>query len=159
MSDFQSFRPVDEDFYNGLQLESDKIYPLPGAIGRPVHDDSRVKDSAKMDQVCYYEHVATIQHVPTKMFFVSFRETMQAMLARQRDLKLYPKWLIDTQEKQNERLIFIYLVTKHWKTVGVLKSHEDWLTDFNNPTIFDALSRFLVKKGVLDANFLCKKGI
>jgi hypothetical protein len=147
---------VNQEFLVGLQLESDTIYPLPGAWGRPTFDDPRIKDWAKSDKVCYYEHVATVQHLPSKTFYVAFRETMQAFLTRQQDMSKYPKWLIDTKEKQQERQIHIYAVYKHPKAVVNMKSHEDWCMPIKDDAIFNAISQFLVASKVIDAGILKK---
>jgi hypothetical protein len=142
---------INQEFLRELELVSDKIHPLAGATGRKLNaDDIRVADSAKVgDETCFYEHIATVKHKSTNRYFVAFRETMDAFLARQMDFEKYPKWLMDHKQKQCERNIYIYLVTRHPKTVAVMRSHEDWLVDLNDEIIFDAIA-FLAKHKIVN---------
>lgn len=151
MSNVLAKASMNEEFLLGLELLSAKIHPLAGAIGRRLDfDDPRIKDSAKVgEEVAFYEHLATIRHKGTDKYFVAFRETMDAFLARQTDLAKYPKWLMDNSQKQRERNIYIYLVKAHPKSIPIMKSHEDWLTDFNDNIIFNTIVYFLEKHGIV----------
>lgn len=148
-------RNVNPEFLHGLELTSTKIHPLPGATGRRIDNevDARLSSLAgltpKGEDVTYYEHIATVYHRPTRSFYVAFRETMDAFLARQRDPVKYPEWLMKSPEKQAERNIHIYAVKCHPSQVGVLRSHEDWLEHITNDQTFDALAYFLEKSGVV----------
>jgi hypothetical protein len=143
---------INQEFLQELELISDKIHPLAGATGRKLNtEDIRVGSAAKVgDETCFYEHIATVKHKSTNRYFVAFRETMDAFLARQMDFEKYPKWLMNNKQKQVERNIYIYLVTKHPKTIPILRSHEDWLVDFKDEMIFDAIAFFLSKHKIVN---------
>lgn len=150
-------RPLNLEFLMGLELVTTKIYPLPGATGRrqdSTQADPRLSglqgQTLPGDEVTYYEHIATVRHTPTNTFFVAFRETMDAFLARQQDPAKYPEWLMKSPEKQAERTIHIYMATRHPKSVAILRSHEDWLSHVADVAVFDALSHFLHRHHVID---------
>jgi hypothetical protein len=150
---------VNEEFLNGLELISDKIHPLAGAVGRRLNtEDVRVKNTAKMqgEEVCFYEHIATVRHKDTNQYFIAFRETMDAFLARQPNIIKYPKWLMNDKMKQSEKNIYIYLVTKHPKTLPIIRSHEDWLTDMRDELVFNAIAYFLSKHNIISDKILSK---
>lgn len=152
-------RNVNQEFLAGLTLESNKVYPLPGGSGPRVNNvvDPRLthlQGTPKGDTVCYYEHVATVRHVPTNKFFIAFRETGDALLARQQDPTKYPEWLMKDTRKQAERQIHIYMVYKHPAHVKVMNSLEDWLAHLADDSIFDSISYFLGKNGVYTGEML-----
>lgn len=151
---------VNQEFLYSLELTSDQVHPLPGAKGRKLNEeDIRVADSAKIgDESVFYEHIATVRHKASNTYYVAFRETMDAFLARQMDFKKYPLWLMNNQQKQSERNIYIYKVYKHPKTIAVLRSHEDWLMDFQDEGIFNALAFFLAKHNIIDNKALASLG-
>jgi hypothetical protein len=153
-------RPVNEEFLQGLMLIDQRIYPLQGAVyPRQGLRDPRlktiisndpslnVKDS---DTVCFYEHIATIKHAPTKTYFVAFRETMDALLAQQSDPDLFPEWLMKHPAKKTELSVFIYRVKCHPTSIPNLKSHEDWLDYVSDPLIQDTLAFFLLNNEVIN---------
>lgn len=156
MATASPFRPLNEELLAGLELVSNKVHPLAGATGRRLEnkvDDrlSGLKNQTPVgDEVTYYEHIATVRHQPTNTFFVSFRETMDAFLARQQDAAKYPEWLMKSPEKQAERMVYIYSVKCHPKSVPVMRSHEDWLSHIADVTTFDTLAYFLYRQGVID---------
>ena len=141
---------INPEFLQRLELVSDKIHPLEGSKGRKLNDeDIRVDDAAKTgDETVFYEHIATVKHKDSSSYYVAFRETMDAFLARQMDFEKYPTWLMNNTQKQAERNIYIYMVYKHPKTVAVMRTHEDWLTPINDPGIFDAIAFLLEKHGI-----------
>lgn len=150
-------RTINAEFLAGLEMVSTKVFPLAGATGR--RQDSTVTDSRLSglagqtpvgDTVTYYEHIASVRHQPTNTFFVAFRETMDAFLARQADPAKYPEWLIKSPEKQAERRVHIYMVKCHPDSVSILRSHEDWLSHVADPSIFDSLAFFLNRHQVID---------
>lgn len=162
-------RQINQEFLVQLEMVSNKIYPLPGGSGRRLINEidarlSTLKGQTPVgDVVSYYEHVATVRHKPTGKFFVAFRETMDAFLARQTDMTKYPEWLMKAPEKQQERNIHIYQVARHPSQVAVMRSHEDWLSplaqDAAGDSIFDSLTYFLSKQGVIsDEMFKTVKG-
>jgi hypothetical protein len=159
----QAFRPVNRAFLAGLEMVSTKIYPLPGGTGRRQGTgyDPRLTNLAGLtpvgENVTYYEHIATMRHKgPPEQFFVAFRETMDAFLARQTDPQKFPEWLMKSPEKQSERNVHIYVMTRHPKNVPVLHSHEDWLAQITDVSIFDTLAQFLAHHSVIDDKVLRK---
>jgi hypothetical protein len=150
-------RPVSRKFLAGLTLESTKVFPLAGGTGRrqDAQADPRLRglvgQTLKGDEVTYYEHIATVRHTPTNTFFVAFRETMDAFLARQRDPSKFPEWLMKSPEKQAERKIYVYKVTR--APAAVMTSHEQWLEPLQDQDIrvFDAIAYFLHQNRVIDA--------
>ena len=142
---------IDKEFLYSLELTSDKIYPLPGATGRKLNsEDTRVSELAKVgEESVFYEHIATVKHKKNNTYYVAFRETMDAFLARQMDFIKYPTWLMNNPQKQSERNIYIYEVYKHPKTIAVMRSHEDWLRPFENESTFDAIAYFLAKHNII----------
>lgn len=148
-------RDIDMELLLNLELVSTKVHPLPGATGRKLNiEDPRVTDSAKVgDETCFYEHIATVRHKKTHKFYVAFRETMDAFLARQMDMIKYPKWLMNNEQKQKERNIYVYEVYKHPKDL-ILRSHEDWLKPLDNDAYFDVITHFLAKNQVIDESVL-----
>lgn len=153
-------RPINTAFLAGLELTSTNVKPLPGGTGRRINNqvDPRLTgiagSTAVGDEVCYYEHIATIYHRQTGKYFIAFRETMDAFLARSTDLSKYPEWLMKSPEKQAERHVHIYMMTRLPSQVSVMRSHEDWLCDIQDTAIFDALAYFLAQNNVIDEKVL-----
>jgi hypothetical protein len=152
-------RNVNPEFLGGLTLESTKIYTLPGGLGPRINNqvDPRLKNlpgTPVGDVVPYYEHIATVRHVPTNKFFVAFRETGDALLSRQQDLTKYPEWLMKDPRKQAERNIHVYMVVKHPLNVKVMNSLEDWLAHLADDSIFESIVYFLGKQGVFSTDML-----
>ena len=142
-------RQVNQEWLAGLVIEDVKQYPLPGAYGtRQARPDERLSHLTPKyaDKVCYYMHVATIQHKPTGLFFVAFRETMDALLAAQSDPAKFPEWLMKHPVKKTELSVFIYRVK--CKPTENMHGHEDWLEYIAEPWIQDTLAYFLLQSGV-----------
>jgi hypothetical protein len=76
---------------------------------------------------------------------------MDAFLARQRDPSKFPEWLMKSPEKQAERKIYVYKVTR--APAAVMTSHEQWLEPLQDQDIrvFDAIAYFLHQNRVIDA--------
>src|SRR5690349_11945257 len=105
---------VDAQFLSQLELLDAGIYPLPGGSVRrgssTVLDvDSRltVQSPLSTDVLTFYEHVLSVRHKPTGRIYVAFRETMDALLMRQKDPALFPKWLMENPVKKTELNIHI----------------------------------------------------
>jgi hypothetical protein len=145
-------RALNAMLLHDLEMVSKKIYPLPGGTGRRWANEADPRlgnlQGLQGDQVCYYEHIASLRAPKARMYFVAFRETMDALLVRSKDLEKFPEWLMKTPTKQKERMVYIYMVTKHPNEVAVMRSHEDWLTEIGKPDLFDALAYFLYKNQV-----------
>ena len=154
-------RSVNVEFLAGLELVSNKVFPLPGGVGRrqnPTAYDPRLTHLSGLtpvgEEVIYYEHIATVRHKATNQFFVAFKETMDAFLARSTDLQKYPEWLMKQPNKQAEREIHIYLVTRTPQSVPIMRSHEDWLAHIADIGTFDTLAYFLARNDVIDEKAL-----
>ena len=90
---------------------NDPPKPLPGATVRRVWTpDARlnVQDAKDSDRITYYESIAAVRDRKTLAIYVVFRETLDALLAQQKDANKYPKWLMEHPVKQTERKIFLY---------------------------------------------------
>jgi hypothetical protein len=147
-------KDINLEVLSSLELVETRIYPLPGGTGRRWTNeiDARLSKAGLTpvgDVVTFYEHIATVRDKRTKTFYVSFRETVDAQLAREKDPTLYPEWLMKSKEKQRERLIHIYMVMKHPSTVPIIRSQDDWLATIPNDSVFDALWYFLSQNNVV----------
>ena len=105
-------RKVDLDWISQLELleVNDPPKSLPGATVRRVWTpDERlnVQDAKSTDKVCYYESVAAVRDKKTLAIYVVFRETMDAILAQQKDPDKYPKWLMEHPVKGTERKFYL----------------------------------------------------
>ena len=168
MSDLSlPFRQVNAELLSNLELESNKVYPLPGAIvARRAPPDPRLSHlktgtvsgdilgPKESDKICYYEHIATIRDKISKRFYVAFRQTMDALMLEQNDSLLYPEWLIKSSVKKTELLIYIYQVYK--VPFEGMKSHEDWLRQITDVPEFDTLAYFLLSKNVISQDMYGK---
>ena len=143
-------RPVSQEILAGLEVLDNGIYPLPGAFGRrPGALDPRLihittKDS---DVVCFYEHLATVRHRPSGIMFVAFRETMDALLMKQKDPARFPKWLMDHPVKKTELSTYIYRVKR--LPAKEMRTHEEWLEHVADTITFDTICFFLLKNGII----------
>lgn len=156
---------VNSDWVAGLELIDSKVYPLAGAmIVRPGSVDSRLSKRQPMiaggesvgpkhsDKICYYEHVATAAHRPTGMYFVAFRQTMDALLLEQQNPEKFPEWLMKDPRKQTELSIHIYRVKS--KPTNHMTSHEDWLEEIGEAWVFDSVSYFLLHQKIFQEEAL-----
>lgn len=142
--------------------------PLPGASEPRTWDvDSRLNVKPMVmggqnlgpknsDVVTYYEHVATLRHKKLKPLFVVFQETMDALLARQKDLNKYPRWLMHHDVKKTELQYFIGMAAK--KPSANSRSLDDWLVPVEEALpgadwIYDIVSWYLLKKNVIQERF------
>jgi hypothetical protein len=171
MSDVQLRDPVrniNQEFYHGLEMVSDRVYPLPGAtferVGTPDPRLSQLSPSTapQNTKLTFYEHVATVRHKSTGRFFVAFRQTMDALMKEQNDAKLYPEWLIKGDLKKTELKVYIYTV-KEFNGKPLLPSempnlstHEDWLTHIGVPWVFDSVAYFLLSNKIISQDMYGK---
>lgn len=156
-------RPINQEFLSRLEVVSNKIYPLPGAtFEREGEIDERLDLPAsnipQNTKITYFEHLATVYHASSKRYFVAFRETMDALMARQTDPIKYPKWLLDGPLKRTELKIYIYMVKETSPGVPcipskmpMLSNHEDWLVHIGDGPewLFDTISYFLLHNKVI----------
>jgi hypothetical protein len=152
-------RSLNLEVLSNLEMVDIRVYPLPGGKGRRWTNeiDPRLSSLVKTgstpigEDVVFYEHIASVRDKRTKTFYIAFRETADAQLASERDLVKYPEWLMKSNEKQRERMIFIYLVMKHPKDIPIMRSHEDWLAPIADAAIFDAVWHFLAQNHIMPA--------
>jgi len=150
-------RPINAVILAGLTLESTKVFPLAGGTGRRQNSqaDPRLSGlkalTAKGDEVTYYEHIATVRDKKNSHFYIAFRETMDAFLARQQDPTKFPEWLMKSPEKQAERKIYVYRVLR--EPTAVMTSHEQWLEPIpdGDSAVFDAIAHLLHQHHVIDS--------
>src|SRR5690242_11597149 len=96
-------RSINQEFLLGLEVMSTKIYPLPGGQCRGGQIDPRHKHLPSGEaSVNMFDHLATVRHRASNMWFVAFRQTMDALHFEQRDPTKYPSWLMDSDVKKTE---------------------------------------------------------
>lgn len=152
-------RNVNPEILANLELVDTRVYPLPGGTGRRWTNeiDPRLTALHKTggtpvgEEVVFFEHIAAVRDKKSKIFYIAFRETADAQLLRESDLKKYPEWLMKSNEKQRERMIYIYWVKKHPSTIPILRSQEDWLAPIEDVPTFDAVWHFLARNNIVPA--------
>lgn len=152
-------RNVSQEILAHLHLEDNKVRPLPGGSGRRVTStpDSRLGHLQGNigDEVTFYEHVATVRfkdpggNTRKDIFFVAFRQTMDALLLEQSDPEKYPEWLMKDPVKKTELRTYIYRMARHPKQVAVMHSFEDWLDHVADPMTFDTVAYFLLHNKII----------
>lgn len=155
-----------------LEVLQAKRVPLPGASEPRTFDVDPRLDIKPMvmgnqnlgpkssDVVTYYEHVATLRHKRIRPLFVVFEETMDALLARQKDIYKYPRWLMHHPVKTTELQTFIGMADPRCKPTADTKSIDEWLIPLeevfesvNVDWIYDVMSWYLLKKGIVQERF------
>lgn len=152
---------VDMEFMRDLELVSSKVFPLPGStFNRNNYTDPRVHvqntvDAMQSDKITLYEHIATVRHTKTDMFYVAFRQTMDCLFMEQKDVTKYPEWLMKSSQKQTELSIYIYQVKMinglhvFPSKIANLNSHEDWLKQIEDVRVFETVANFLLKNDAI----------
>jgi hypothetical protein len=129
-------RKVDLEWVGNLELleVNDPPKPLPGATVRRVwtpDDRLVIQDAKSSDKICYYESIAAVRDRKTLVIYVVFRETIDALLAQQKDPELYPKWLMEHPVKGTERRFFLSRAVHNPKKLAATKgSDEMWLQEW-----------------------------
>src|SRR4051812_3451442 len=96
-------RSVNQEFLSGLELISQKVYPLPGSKCRGGDRDKRFTHLPSGEaEAVLFTHVATIRHRGSGAFFVAFKETKDAIYLQQQDPVKYPKWLMESELKETD---------------------------------------------------------
>lgn len=162
-------RNVNNEFLAGLEVVSNKIYPLPGATGERIGDcDSRLtqlrimSNIPRTSKICYYEHIATVRDRKTNKFFVAFRQTMDALLEEFKDPTKYPEWLMKSDMKRAELKTYIYMVKERDgqpllpRNIPIIRTHEDWLEHVTLEWAFDTLAYYLMKNSVISLDMYTK---
>jgi hypothetical protein len=149
-------KPVSAEFMQGLEVLENKVYPLQGATVKGQSRDPRLAFQVATGlgtgtgTVCYYEHVATIRHVPTQTFFIVFRQTKDAQLLEQSDPVKYPKWLMEHAVKNAELTVYIHMAMPNAPAIlkSGVSSIDEWLDPIPNELTFNSIAKFCLTKGI-----------
>ena len=157
---------VDMEFVSRLELLDRTERPMPGSWVqrkpcpdprlpglKPVFGPGWTVQRPDSEEVSLYTHVATVLHRPSNKMFVAFKESMDALLERQNDPVLYPEWLMKHPVKKTELRIYIYLVLR--KPSG--RYDRDWILPLDDDRIFESISYFLLRKGVVTEEMFAKE--
>jgi hypothetical protein len=156
-------RLVNHEYLIGLDVLSQKEYPLPGATIRGGDRDARflhlVSGTA---EAVIFTHQATVRHRASNMVFIAFKKTLDALHLEQQDTNKYPKWLMDSDVKKSELDIYIHTVMPPYNTdprlvtrdrnitdvTGQTRVHK-WLQEITEPWVFDTVAYFLLKNKII----------
>lgn len=134
-------RQIDQEFLSGLEIVNEKSFPMPGAITKNP-GDPRISLSSTVakpsDELVLAEHLATIRHKTTGRTFIVYRDTVDALFMESQDVKKYPKWLMDSEQKQNERSIRINEMLRPPQD----KYDRSWIGDISEKD-YDTLAYFV----------------
>ena len=122
-------RKVNLEWIGDLELleVNDPPKALPGATVRRVwtpDDRLVIQDAKDSDRVCFYHSIAAVRDRKTLPIYVVFRETIDALLAQQKDPEKYPKWLMEHPVKGTERRFFLSRAVKNPKTLAASKGPD-----------------------------------
>ena len=155
-------RNVDMEFFSYLELLDQGARPLPGSfVRRQGGVDPRLTGLKVMmtaqgavgpregDEIALYEHVAMVRNRKTGHYFIAFRETIDALMARQTDPEKYPEWLMKHPVKRTELKVHVARVAgkprNKYDTTWI-----EWLPDTpEGDRVFDSICYYLLRKGVL----------
>ena len=160
-------RNINQEYLQGLEVLSNKEFPLPGSRCRGGETDARfthlkASDPSRVPEVTLFNHMATIRHRSSGMTYVVFKKTMDALHLEQQDLNKYPSWLMDSNVKKTELDIYIHsvkppyhknpkLVTNDHNIVNITaqtRIHK-WLDPINTAWVFDTVAYFLLKNNII----------
>jgi hypothetical protein len=156
-------RQVNQEFLHGMEVLSNREFPLPGARVRGGDRDPRFSHLAPgTGEMCVFNHVATVLHKPTGIIYVAFKKTMDALHFEQQDPTKYPQWLMDSNVKKTELDIYIHMVKAPYDKkpntvlgdrritdVGSQTRVHQWLEEIKLPWIFDTVAHFLLKNHII----------
>jgi hypothetical protein len=163
-------RQVNHEYLIGLDVLSQKEYPLPGATIRGGDRDPRFLHLAPgTAEALLFTHLATVRHRASGMVFVAFKKTMDALHLEQSDTSKYPKWLMDSDVKKSELDIYIHAVMSPYNTdprlvtkdrsitdVGGQTRVHKWLSEITTPWVFDTVAYFLLKNNIISQEWYGK---
>lgn len=156
-------RNINTEYLHGLEVISNKIYPLPGSECKGGTKDPRHKHLPSGEaSVVMFDHLATIRHRDTNTLFVAFRQTMDALHFEQTDPDKYPSWLMDSDVKKTELSIYIHYIKFPYsvRPTAVVKDRSItdvsgqtrihlWLSEIGIPWVFDTVAYFLLQNNVI----------
>ena len=152
--------PVDFAFVAELEVLDQTIRPMPGSWIKVQAVDARLSQANAMliagqsvgpkavREVNIYEHVATLRHKKNTTIYTCFRETMDAVYARQSDLIKFPEWLMKDPVKRTELKIFVAEVLRK----PANRDDRGWLRfldDEASDVIFESIVWYLLRKRLL----------
>src|SRR4051812_20505513 len=104
-------RNISQEYLFGLEVLSNKEFPLPGGKCRGGDKDPRFKHlPSGTGEAVLFNHLTTVRHKPTNTTFVSFKKTLDALHLEQKDPNKYPSWLMDGDLKKTELDVYIHIV-------------------------------------------------
>ena len=149
------------EWVGNIEVLDTKEYPLLGAQEKrtwaPDPRLSNLKDTKNSDVVTYYNHIATLRHKKyPKLMFIVARETMDALMGRQKDPVKYPMWRMAHGAKQCERRTTFWVVKN--KPTATTTHLTDWLVSIEDAFpdalwMYDALAMVILQKGVVEEVF------
>lgn len=155
-------RNINPEYLQGLEVLSNKEFPLPGSKCKGGSVDIRHKHLSGAAEVVLFDHLATVRHKSSSMVFVAFRKTMDALHLEQNDPTKYPSWLMDSSVKKTELDVYIHALKSPYNTNPglVLKDAaivdasaqtrvDKWLAPIITPWVFDTVAYFLLKNNVI----------
>lgn len=156
-------RQVNQEFLNGLEVLSNKEFPLPGARVKGGDRDPRFSHLAPgTGEMTMFDHVATVRHIPTGTIYVAFRKTMDALHFEQSDPTKYPTWLMDSNVKKTELDVYIHMVKPPYdkapgKVLGDRRITDSsaqtrthlWLQEITLAWVFDTVAYFLLHNHII----------
>lgn len=156
-------RNINQEYLHGLEILSNKKFPLPGARCKGGSVDPRFTHiDSSTGEMLFFEHLATVRHKASDMVFVAFQQTMDALHLEQKDPAKYPKWLMDSKEKSTELSIYIHSVKPPYNlnparvvqdsaitTPTAQTRTAKWLQEIQETWVFDTVSYFLLNNKII----------
>jgi hypothetical protein len=153
---------VNVEWMSQLELLEARIYPLPGASVKRstlgVDERLIVRDPKDSDEITFLEHVASVRHKPSMRIFVAARETMDALMRRQRDPERFPRWLMQHPVKSTELHIHILEAVANPKPfIASLGKSEEWyqrwLNEVREDWMHETVSYYLLHNRLVREGF------
>jgi hypothetical protein len=156
-------RNINQEYLQGLEVLSNKEFPLPGARCKGGDKDPRFSHlESGTGEMVFFNHLATVRHKTSNMIFVAFQQTMDALHLEQQDLIRYPKWLMDSQEKGTELSIYIHSIKPPYNiNPGKVMTDDSiitptaqtrtgkWLQEIKEAWVFDTVAYFLLNNAII----------
>lgn len=156
-----SQRPISMEIYQQLELLDRDVYPMPGSYMKRSEFDPRLPglnslNTKHSDEIIWYEHLATFRLGKDGPLYVAFRETMDALLARQRDPLRFPEWLMKSKEKRSELTIHVARVLRR-PSDKYDRGWLEFLETAGQETLFETISHFLIQQKVVPEDSYVRK--
>lgn len=156
-------RSINPEYMEGLEVLSNKEFPLPGARCRGGDKDPRFSHlESGTGEMVFFNHLATIRHKASGMVYVAFQQTLDALHLEQRDISKYPTWLMESKEKKTELNTYIHLIRPPYNINPNKVIHDEsiitptaqtrvdkWLQEITLTWIFDTVAYFLLNNKII----------